>query len=170
MNTKLRFHILNRWVVAFLACAALATCAAPGVVDHAFEFDTRDDNQDAVVLNYRYGDSKLPGASADEERVKAGGTVVGTGVHGPMRRGDFLYVKWRINGTGQVYEDTVDLRHRLPRDIKDHRITFLIRGPQLYVFLVPPDSKKRPPGVAPNGPRMYSHLDVKTIYPDQSKP
>ena len=87
-----------------------------------------------------------------------------------MLRGDFLYVKWRIKSTGMVYEDTVDLRNRLPADIKDHRVTFIIRGPQLYVYLIPPEGRKRAKGKPPNGPRMYEDLDTVTIYPDQPKP
>ena len=87
-----------------------------------------------------------------------------------MLRGDFLYVKWRIKSTGMVYEDTVDLRNRLPADIKDHRVTFIIRGPHLYVYLIPPEGRKRAKGKPPNGPRMYEDLDTVTIYPDQPKP
>jgi hypothetical protein len=83
-----------------------------------------------------------------------------------MRQGDSLYVKWRLRATGEIHEETVDLRHRLPRDITEHRIYFMIKGPQLYVYLVPPDSKKLPKGAPSNGPRIYRGLDVKTIYPD----
>jgi hypothetical protein len=43
----------------------------------------------------------------------------------------------------------------------------MIKGPQLYVYLIPPESKKRPPGAPPVGPRMYRDLDVKTIYPEE---
>lgn len=82
-----------------------------------------------------------------------------------MLRGDSLYVKWRVKSSGRVYEDTVDLRNRLPRDIKDHRIYFVIKGEQLYVYLISP--QRRPSDVPPNGPGMYRHRIVKTIYPDQ---
>jgi len=84
-----------------------------------------------------------------------------------MLRGDFLYVKWRIKSTGQVYEDTVDLRRRLPADITDHRIHFIVKGPQLYVYLITPE--RRPPDMPPNGPRPYQYLKTITIYPDQAK-
>ncbi len=84
-----------------------------------------------------------------------------------MLRGGFLYVKWRILSTGQVYENNIDLRERLPADIKDHRVTFLIRGPQLYVYLITHD--RRPPDIVPNGPQRYQHLKTITLYPDQPK-
>ena len=78
-----------------------------------------------------------------------------------------MYVKWRIKSTGQIHEDTVDLRSRLPRDIKDHRIYFVIKGEQLYVYLISP--QRRAADLPPNGPEMYQHRVVKTIYPDQAK-
>lgn len=55
-----------------------------------------------------------------------------------MPRGDTLYVKWRIKASGAVHEDTVDLRKRMPSDITDHRIHFVVKGPQLYVYLISP--------------------------------
>jgi len=87
---------------------------------------------------------------------------------GPIQRGDFLYVKWREKSTGSIYEDTVDLRQRLPADIKDHRIHFMIRGPQLYVFLISP--QRRPTGTKPTGPEVYSRYSTVLIYPDRGKP
>ena len=154
-----------RQFALLIALMLLSACASgPEVVDHSFGFDMRRDNQgDVEVLNYRYGDSKLP-VRADEERVKAGDTFGFQGVTGPMLRGSFLYVKWRIKTTGQIYEDTVDLRNRLPADIKDCRIYFIIHGPQLYVYLITP--KPLPPDEPPNGPHMYRSQKVLTIYPD----
>jgi hypothetical protein len=89
------------------------------------------------------------------------------GTSGDLPRGDFLYVKWRIRSTGQVYEDRVDLTHRLPADIADHRITFFMKGPQLYVYLISPKTDRRPASW-PKGPiEMYDHLKEYQIYPGQ---
>lgn len=169
MHTQPLRHLAMRWLFVLFAMFSIAACASgPEVVDHAFSFDTRVDNQnDVEVLDYRYGDSKLP-VRAAEENVKAGKQFMVAGVHGPMLRGSFLYVKWRIKTTGQVYEDTVDLRNRLPADITDCRIHFLVRGPQLYVYLITP--KKRAKDEPPNGPEMYDYKKTLTIYPDQVKP
>jgi hypothetical protein len=159
------------WCVLWTHLFVLAGCNVfgPQVVDHAFSFDLGYDDQDAVVLNYRYGNTKLP-ISPTKEQIEAGQTFYYQSVQGPMLRPDFLYVKWRIKSTGQVYEDTVDLRHRLPAGLKHHRVTFLIRGPQLYIYLIPPNTEKRPPGAPSNGPHMYDYLNTVTIYPDQPKP
>jgi hypothetical protein len=155
-------------LAAFIAVAACAANAQ--IVDHAFGFDTRYDGQEDVeVLGYRYGYSKNP-VHAEEERVKQGQVFSFDNVSGDMLRGEFLYVKWRIKSTGAVYEDKVDLRDRLPANIARHRITFLIRGPQLYVYLVPPEDVRRPKGKPPNGPHMYQYLDTVTLYPDSPKP
>jgi len=156
--------------LAFVAAAwLLGACAAgPQFVDHAFGFNAVADSPDIEILDYRYGDSKQPGASNPEDLRREGRAIQATGIHGPMARGDSLYVKWRLKRTGQVYEDSVDLRRRLPADITDHRVYFMVRGAQLYVYLVPPESKKRPAGKPASGPRLYGDLDVVTLYPDQS--
>lgn len=154
---------------AFVAMVALAACAAgPEVVDHAFGFATAYDGQDDVeVLDYRYGNSKLP-VHAPDWAVKEGKTFGGTGVRGPMLRGDFLYVKWRLKSTGQVHEDNVDLRQRLPADIEKHEVYFIIHGPQLYIYLITP--KRRAKDEPAIGPEMYRYRKTILIYPDQSKP
>jgi hypothetical protein len=84
-----------------------------------------------------------------------------------MLRGDDLYVKWRSRTTGELFEDTVDLRKRLPRDITGQTVYFAVKGPQLYVYLV--SQERRASSEPPNGPRMYHHLKVTTVYPDGAK-
>jgi len=136
-------------------------------VDHSFSFDAITDSPDAELLDYRYGDSKQRPTRNPEYLRQEGRSIQRGGISGEMLRGDFLYVKWRIKSTGQVYEDTVDLRRRLPADITDHRIHFIVKGPQLYVYLITPE--RRPPDMPPNGPRPYQYLKTITIYPDQAK-
>lgn len=160
---RIGFYRFFAVLAAFMALTACAT--GPTLVEHGFSFDARQDRPEVEVLDYRYGDSKQPGARANPARVAEGRVAQQWGVYGAMLRGDFLYVKWRIKKTGQVYEDTVDLRSRLPADIYDHRIHFEIKGTQLYVYLVSPES--RPPEVPPNGPRRYHESKVFTLYPVQ---
>jgi hypothetical protein len=165
-----RLRRFTHWLLAFALFVALAACASgPKLVDHAFEFDAVHDSPDIEVLNYQYGNSKHPGARPPAWALRQEGYVAGgTGINGPMLLGDTLYVKWRIKATGAVYEDTVDLRTRLPRDITGHTIHFVVKGPQLYVYLISP--KKRAAS-DPQGPlRMYSDLVVYTIYPDPTPP
>ncbi|HJV80754.1 hypothetical protein [Noviherbaspirillum sp.] len=156
-----------RWVNSLVLVCLLAACAFNrDVVFHSFAFNVSLDDQDAEVLDYRYGDSRLP-VRAPEEAVKEGKTFGGNGVTGPMLRGDFLYVKWRNKRTGSIFEDTVDLRHRLPQNIEKHIVYFMIRGPQLYIYLVSPDP--RPPGTPAIGPSMYRSKKVTQLYPDERK-
>jgi hypothetical protein len=136
-----------------------------GVVDHAFSFDVRYDSQDAEVLDYRYGASRLP-VRAPADAVAQGKPLYQANVSGPMQLGDSLYVKWRNSATGSVYEDTVDLRPRLPADMTGRRIHFSVKGPQLYVYLIAP--VPRPPDKPVDGPRMYRDRDSIQIYPDKS--
>jgi hypothetical protein len=160
-----RVNAAVRLLVLGTTFHTLVACANSQVVDHGFSFNAVRDSPDVYVLDYRYGDSKQPSARNPADLQAKGQSLQATGIHGPMLRGDYLYVKWRVKSTNYVYEENVDLRTRLPRDLENHRIYFIVRGPQLYIYLIPPESRKRPAGVAPNGPRMYSDLDVKTIYP-----
>lgn len=153
-------------MAALLSFAAAA--ADPDKVDHAFGFDMRRDKQhDVEVLDYRYGESAAALRASPADAV-AGKTFVFEGVRGPMPRGESLYVKWRIKSTGQVFEDTVDLRRRLPADLAGSRIHFLIRGPQLLVYLITP--LRRPADEPPNGPHTYRSRKTVTLYPDPPNP
>lgn len=160
-------QIFSRLLFVVFLGSTLVSCAGIGaeVVRHSFAFDLRDDAQNAAVLDYRYGDSKGL-VSPPRERVKEGREFYATGTSGPMLRGDYLYVKWRDKATGNIYEDRVDLRHRLPRDITGHRVYFMIQGDQLYVYLIPPSDQLRPKDEPPVGPSKYQHLRTVRIYPD----
>lgn len=148
---------------------ALISCATGGttVVNHVFSFDTNRDSPDVQVLDYQYGDCKEFGTCANKYRVAEGKVFNAWTGGGLMPRGDFLYVKWRIKQTGQLFEDRVNLKDRLPDDITDCRIHFVIRGSQLYVYLISPE---RRPASIPAGPvKLYKHLKQYQIYPDQPK-
>ena len=164
--------VANGWFTKLLSVGTrlavvylLSACASSEeIVDHSFAFDALNDSPGVQVLDYRYGSSKLPGAANPYYLRKEGRSVQRTNTTGPMRRGDSLYVKWRTLNDNKVYEETVDLRRRLPRDITDSKVYFLIRSSQLYVYLVLP--RPRPPNVLPNGPPKYHAQYVLTIYPD----
>lgn len=153
-----------RYLLVSIVLLVLTACASSSNVSvHSFSFDTLKDDQDAEIIDYRYGTSKLP-VRAPEWAVKEGKALTFNNVSGPMVKGDSLYVKWRIKSTGRIYEETADLRQRLPADITGDRIHFIVRGPQLYIYLVTPE--KRSQTTPPIGPDMYSHLKVVQIYPD----
>lgn len=86
-----------------------------------------------------------------------------------MSIGEFLYVKWRIKETGEVLEDRVDLRPLLPWNMGNHKITFVIDGRQLYVYLVTNQPK---PYKSP--PILKTYLSKSTvtyeIYPANTRP
>ena len=129
---------LTRWLAMLGLLLALAACAStPRLVWHAFNFDGWNDGWQAAaeLLEYSYGDQyRMTQRKAKE------GDFLGyrSAVNGPIPVGEFLYVKWRLKATGEVLEDRVDLRHRLPRNMTDHALTFVIDGRQLYVYVVTP--------------------------------
>lgn len=165
-SRKCAVHWSARTFVAVALCLLVACATGPKVVEHGFSFDALRDSPDVRVLDYRYGQSKhlasrgkQPGDPDDRVRQAAG-------IYGAMFRPDILFVRWQIKSTGVVYEDLVELERRLPADLAKHEVRFVIRGPQLCVYLITP--VPRPPGSAEGPLRMYRDLAVHTIYPDQS--
>jgi hypothetical protein len=129
-----------RHIGVLVAILLSGGCAiASDTPDHQFSFNAGIESPEIEVLDYRYGNSKLPSASNPDYLRAEGSSLQGTNIHGPMLRGDFLYVKWRVKATGRVYEDRVDLRHRLPVNLTDYQIHFVVKGAQLYVNLISPE-------------------------------
>lgn len=168
-------------IVAILLVGGCAT--APDTPNHQFSFDATNESPEIEILGYQYGNSKLPGVRDDvtTSEFRTGHIGQATGVHGPMLRGEFLYVRWRIRSTGKVYEDRVDLRHRLPANLTDYQIHFVVKREQLYVYLISPEKVT---GLCPRSYEaaqkevqtrdshnrifsMYCDLKITLIYPDQ---
>jgi len=145
---KITFALFDRYRLRWLAWLLLSgivalqvACATgPRLINHTFEFDARWDSPGVEIIDYQYGNSNTPGvrgcptqySPCSKSRQYAGTT-------GKMLPGDSLYVKWRIKSTSEVYDDTVDLKSRLPEDIANNRIHFIIKGSQLYVYLITPE-------------------------------
>ena len=163
---------LNRLLTRLSGILVMGSALAANAVEtqtYSFQFDLLQDYQHAVILDYWYGNSRADRwIWSPDEFVKEGKTYTSENVFGAMLPGEALYVKWRITDTGKVYEDTVDLRRRLPKNIESHTIYLMIKGPHLYVYLVSPEP--RSPNMPSNGPSMYAYRKVMTIYPDQPKP
>lgn len=158
MNTLLKKW---RFVVALFFAVALVACASvPKQVFHSFQINGRYDGhpdaedkyegwaKDVDLLAYSYGDQyRMVRNSVDEPRspVYKGLNALPYGpssVSGPMPVGEFLYVKWRIKATGEVLEDRVDLRERLPQNMTNHTLTFVPDGQQLHIYIETPFPRK----------------------------
>jgi len=159
---------INRYLVLFvtsLMLFALTACATqPKDVLHSFSFGSYSENQDIEVLNFQYGSTNMTGTRPEDWEFKREHIGQGTNVSGAFPVGDFLYVKWRIESTGAVYEDTVDLKSRLPPDMDHQTVYFVIKGSQLYVYLI---SEKLHAHGAPDCPsRPYHSFKCTTLYPE----
>lgn len=160
-------------IVGFLGLSGCASgsnvSASSKVVIHAFDINGWYDNpawaKQADLLAYSYGDQYHMVRRA----VKPGEQTLGysSGVSGPMPVGEFLYVKWRIKATGEELEDKVDLRNRLPANMFEHKVTFVIDGKQLYVYLVTPQTKSTgtPPFLKT---RLSDYYVTHEIYPNNT--
>lgn len=146
-------------LLIILLTLAVAACAS-GLVRHRFEFQGFD-SPGVRILDYQYGDSLQPSARARPADVAADTVAQGAAITGEMLRGDFLYVKWRVKSSGVVYETTVDLRRRLPRDIEGKAVTFQIREERLQVFLA--TRERRPAEMPMIGPSRYLPYKVYLI-------
>ena len=174
------------WCLFLLGISFWLSAFASDLVYHRFEFDANSESPDIQVVAYRYGNSEGPGTSdqeheytirdvntgREEKRFGMGGQ---SSTLGDILRPDFLFVKWRIKATGEVLEDTVDLKHRLPQDFSRRTVHFTVDGRQLFVYLIgweqtKPDScqvwkdkklERRQQRVF----RMYCANDIQQIYP-----
>lgn len=134
--TKVILQRVARYLL-FITLISQAACATgTDLTLHTFEFNAMWDSPDVTLLDYRYGDTKQPGARPSNHMREIGKIAQQTQIYGAMVRGDDLYVKWRIKSTGEVFEDTVDLKSRLPRNIANNRLRFIANGHNLNVYLV----------------------------------
>lgn len=131
-------------VFALAVLLSLVACAtSPARPWHQFYFDGWSDKWATAVdlLEYSYGDQyAMVHRKIRPEQSTLG---YGTNVNGPMPIGEFLYVKWRIKSTGEIVDQSVDLRKLLPRNMFEHGLTFVIDDRELYVYLVTPTPKKQ---------------------------
>lgn len=152
------------WIALWLAGAlAMPGCAlGPRMVDHAFGFDARMDSPGVEILAFRYGAGDYL-ATHGEVTAQYGLPRQGANINGPMRLGDTLHVRWRLKATGQQFEETVDLKAVLQREMKRQHIRFVAQDWTLFVYLI--DPVPRPADWPVIGPRKYQYEQVTKIHP-----
>ena len=125
------------WLAVSLLVVMAGCATGPKLVSHSFNYDGFYDKwADKVdLLAYSYGDqyTKLRDKAAPGSTLGAQNNV-----NGPIPVGEFLYVQWRLKATGEVLEQRVELRDRLPRDMPNHGLPFLLDERQLYVYVTTP--------------------------------
>jgi hypothetical protein len=139
--------------ISMLGIAITACASRPRLADHTFEFDTRTDSPDTEILDWRYGDSKVHGTRPETYVLRSGRIPQQIGTSGEMKVGNDLYVKWRSRSTNEIFENTVDLRDKLPGNIENHTIRFIANQSQLYVYLITP-TRKAPNPCPPDRRRL----------------
>lgn len=161
---KTWFRVVSLALVLGLGLVGAGCASGPPLVDHAFSFDAGVESPDVKILDFKYGSTGLLTTSATQLDIKNETARQYSNIDGSFPRGDTLYVKWRIKSTGEVIEDTVDLKSRLPSNISLHRIHFVIQGRELHVYLVSPELRHK--GSLPFGPKKYrDYFTVYEIYP-----
>ena len=156
--------LIARGLAAFVVALLLAACAShPKLVWHSFSADGVFDGwaQTVDLLEYKYGDQ-----FAMAQRQNEKGLGYRFGVNGPMPVAEFLYVKWRLKATGEVIEQRVDLRDRLPENMEGHYVTFVIDQRQLYVYVATPTEIKVNLPKPPLKTYLSRHTVTYEIYPN----
>ncbi len=161
MRPALKHALMGLALVCALALSACVT--GPRVVDHAFEFDALVDSPGTEILAFRYGNGEYlateSGTSSQSRPVRPRSAI-----NGPIPLGDTLYVKWRVRSTGEVLEETVDLKSRLPANMERQRVYFVVQARQLFVYLT--DLTKPKPDETPIvGPFKVQSYVTRQLHP-----
>lgn len=148
-----------RLIAALLICSTtLIACAngpeQPRLFSYSITWNVATDatvygKAEVKVLDHSYGVAdkfEIKPGKWHRDRFPSQGCcdLTNDGIVAP--RGDYVYFKWRVIATGEVFEDRVDLSKRLPQDMSDRRLYIAIFGPQLYVYLFPPQKLKQQTG------------------------
>jgi hypothetical protein len=168
LKLRLFFPVLVSALALSLAACASTPSAFPNCMNNnhfyqSFSFDMRE-SPEAELRDYFYGIQNCPALYNPPYLKDRGDCLQIHSEFGSTRRAEKLYVKWRIKATGQEYEDTVDLKKRLPMDMTNHELHFSVKGSLLYVYLVTPE--RRPQDMPPNGPKKFQAHKTITIYPN----
>ncbi len=140
----------SKWLICVLFIFLMMGCAMGEQkwANQSFSFNTSTESKDIDILDWQYGEHGYVGNEhqslprAPKEDVAKGVAIGGGGLSGGMPVGDFLYVKWRVKTTGEIHEDKVDLKNKLPKDMNNHRIHFVVKPMQLYIYIYPPQQVK----------------------------
>lgn len=164
MTIRSIFSALRHFICISLILVVAGCASSPSQMTQGFSCDMWYDGwgEKVALLEYSYGD-KIPSLykkSPDETGL--GCAVL---VWSPMPTARFLYVKWRIKSTNEIVEERVDLRGRLPYNMKDHEVTFVLDGRQLYVYLVTPTKITTNLPKAPLRTWRSRHQVTYEIYP-----
>ncbi|HTR34994.1 MAG TPA: hypothetical protein VMH80_03780 [Bryobacteraceae bacterium] len=159
--------ITIRLIVAGLMLTALTVYAVENKsgerwAHYTFEFGGRGENIGIEVLDWKFGDAPFSFMRAPNR----GRIPQSDNVAGKMPLADSLYVKWRVLATGNVYEDKVNLKSRLPSNMEDKTIHFMVEGSHLNVYVIEdlqvPHARNAPDCLVAD----YRTCKCSRIYPD----
>jgi hypothetical protein len=170
MSKRALARLIIAGVVLFVMAAYEAAFAGPKAVFHSFGYGGYRENEGIEILDYQYGNSKVPVTRAEKGSLP-GHIAQGNGVAGELPVGEALYVKWRVTATGKEYQDTVVLKGRLPSDMERKIVHFAVMDTQLSVFVIDGNSSKElHDKKAPDCPLLtYGMFRCSRIYPDHWK-
>jgi hypothetical protein len=169
---KIRNFTFGQFLLLTMLMITVGCAIKPVSNNHAFGYEARRDSPEIEILAYYYGSIRKDAFALKQIDGKFPQSF-GSWTPGPSA--DELYVKWRIKNTGEVLEDLVVLKGRLPDSIENHRVHVVVRGRQLWVYLMMPVTQTYRDGTRISLPNLpdFKKSDAEdnrfVLYPIQPK-
>lgn len=192
----MRFSVCRFWLAALAVslltagCASLSSDPSASIgtgARHMLTAYAGWDSPDFTFLDFRYF---LNGKQIAGDSRSFAKKVESRGYSGPgeesTRVGDTVYVKWLHKPTGAVYENTIDLRGRLPAPVKTGgALYFVLAHETVHVYLAEPSpspeqrprfsygckalhaASKAHPSPDNSAQALYCARTVWKVYPEQ---
>jgi hypothetical protein len=151
------------WALAGASLLALSGCATQ--VWYGFDWDAYADQwiSEVTLLDLKYHDGRGHNWKGNPYNVPNWKVRMQSGATGTYPLGDSLWVKYRINATGQVKEETADLRGKYPSDLHGGTVRFMLKNGYLAVYTyVSPRDVRSPQAAVPPFPDFYWSVRYKT--------
>lgn len=123
-------------LTSLLACSNLAQ-SIPGKTQYA-TYSTafsRWDRPTITVIDYQYSSNDKVFERWSPSLKAEGRNSGGGGYYGYRPVVEKLYVKWQLLETGEVFEDTADLRGKLPKSMERKILYFVVWDKQLNIYI-----------------------------------
>lgn len=162
--------VLNRFaplrllsLILFVSIFVLSGCATSSPkIFTGFYYNMFEDGQSSKLMKVNFSSKGIPVLLSPDAQGRPGPIAFQTeGSSGGFDLPDHFYVKWQDRGTLVVYESSIDLKGKFPKDMHNTTITFLIKNNMVELYVVLQDAIYK--GSTPIGPDLYRHNKVIRI-------
>lgn len=87
------------------------------------------------VIDYQYSANGKVFNQWSRSMLSEGRNPGSQGYYGRSPIPEKLYVKWKLEATGEIFEDTADLQGKLPKSMEQKTLYFLVWDKQLNIYI-----------------------------------